>query len=126
MNYRKVSRRLDIMIWMLILCTVASVIFSINAGRTPVQPQNITELLKEQQRSLLEARAAIEKQAQQGQENAAFFASRDSILNNEIKINRDEIKKVRNSQSVRAIANYNSADITRAFAELERQHNAAK
>ena len=84
------------------------------------------QALKEQHKAIDNQRASLEKLEAQALDNINYFTERDSKLNNEIKINRDEIKKVRNPENIIAIGRYDSDDLVRAFAELERQYYSSK
>ena len=115
-----INRRLNIMMAVIIVCAVilaGTMVFYRPA--TKFNP-DATDALEDQRQALVQQRASFEKMVAQANENIIYFNKRDSLLNNQFIITANEIKKIRNNDKIISISRYNSADLTRAFAALEK------
>ena len=93
------------------------IIFYNQSSKVDAAQTKAMETLRQAQVNLIDAEEksivlAKEKQAYDIRQDSLFSAQNEGLI--------QEIKKVRNNEKIISISRYNSADLTRAFAELEK------
>lgn len=116
----ELKKRINLMIAIIVSCSAISmftIIFYKPADRVDY---SAIKALEEQRQAIVRQRQATERQIKQQEEANIYFNRRDSILLSNIEENRKEIKRVRNNEKIITISHYQSNDLVRAFAELEK------
>lgn len=119
---QKVSRLITIAIFIMIAFYVALILITLFSKRS-FHSDELTNALKAQQKANIENQKTLQRALILQQESRDYLERRDSILTEKIKTTDEKISNVRNKEVISAIGSYNSADIQRAFANLERQYN---
>ena len=86
----------------------------------------INDALERQREAIVTYRQSLEELKQQAIDNIKYLNNRDSILNESLATNNNELKKINEQKQIIDRTDYNSKQLQRAVADAARFYRAGK